>query len=105
MPSQYPRATNAYDPTQVNQLVRTLINDLTRLEQPAGLGYSVGSFPKNKGLLNNGLSATGSVGTVSVSCLSPGNVSVEVGISSTANNVNQVLGALIEDLKARGLLG
>lgn len=104
MPSQYPKATNSYDQTQINQLVRTLTNDLTRLEQPAGLGYSVGSFPKTKGLLNNGFSATGSVGTVSVTCSTPGNVSVEVGITTT-NNVNQVLGSLIEDLKARGLLG
>lgn len=105
MPSQYPKATNAYDPTQINQLVRTLTNDLTRLEQPAGLGYSAGSFPKSRGLFNDGLSATGSVGTVSVSCLSPGSVSVEVGILSAPNNTQQVLGALIEDLKARGLLG
>lgn len=106
MPSQYPRATNAYDPTQVNQLVRTLLNDLTRLEQPVGTGYSAGSTSGSSILSGAGQTyATGYVGTVTVSTNGSTSITVNSGTSSDLNNVAQVLAALINDMQARGLLG
>jgi hypothetical protein len=106
MPSQYPKATNAYDPTQVNQLVRTLINDLTRLEQPVASGYSAGDTSASRTLSGAGQTyATGYVGTVTVVTNGSTSVTVNSGTSSDLNNVAQVLAALIDDMKARGLLG
>ncbi len=106
MPSQYPKATNEYDRTQIDQLVRTLTNDLTRLEQPAGVGYQTGDTSLARVLFGAGQTyATGYVGTVTVSTNGSTSVTVNSGTSSDLNNVAQVLAALIYDMKARGLLG
>jgi hypothetical protein len=106
MPSQYPRATNDYDSVQVNQLVRTLINDLTRLEQPVGTGYITGNTSGSSIMSGAGQTyATGYVGSVTVTTNGSVAVAVNSGTSSEVNNVAQVLAALINDMKARGLLG
>ena len=106
MPSQYPKATKSYDPTQVDQLVRTLVNDLTRLEQPAGLGYNTNNTSASRILSGAGQTyATGYVGTVTVQTNGAVSITVNSGGSSDLDNVAQVLAALINDMKARGLLG
>jgi hypothetical protein len=106
MPSQYPKAPSEYDPTQINQLVRTLTSDLTRLEQPVGTGYSANDTSASRILFGAGQTyATGYVGNVTVSINGSTTVNVTSGTSSDVNNVAQVVAALIFDMKARGLLG
>jgi hypothetical protein len=106
MPSRYPTAPTSYDPKQLDQLVRTLLIDLGRLEQPFGLGYNVGGFAPSPILMGGGATyATGLVGTVTVVTNGSTSVSVNSGSSADAYNVGQVLSALITDLKIRGLLG
>jgi hypothetical protein len=116
MPSRYPTAPVSYDPKQLDQLTRTLINDLTRLEQPFGLGYSIGTYVPSTVLTGgedgNSLTsrnyAIGEVGNVTVVANgSSGTTYVPVysGSPADAYNVGQVLAALITDLKLRGLLG
>ncbi len=106
MPSRYPTAPVNYDPRQLDQLVRTLLNDLNRLEQPYGLGYNVGGFAPSPILMGGDRTyATGLVGNVTVVTNGSTSVSVNSGSSADAYNVGQVLSALITDLKLRGLLG
>ncbi len=106
MPSRYPTATVSYDPKQIDQLIRTLIYDLTRLEQPYGLGYSIGGFAPSPILMGGGRTyAVGEVGDVTVMTNGATEVPVNSGSPVDTYNVGQVLAALITDLKLRGLLG
>lgn len=106
MPSRYPTAPVNYDPKQIDQLTRTLIYDLNRLEQPYGLGYGTGGFPPSRILMGGGRTyATGIVGNVTVMTNGATSVPVNSGSSADAYNIAEVLSALITDLKVRGLLG
>lgn len=106
MPSRYPTAPVSYDPKQIDQLIRTLINDLNRLEQPFGVGYSIGGIAPSPILMGGGRTyATGLIGNVTVMTNGATSVSVNSGSSVDSYNIGQVLSALITDLKLRGLLG
>ncbi len=106
MPSRYPTAPVNYDPKQLDQLIRTLINDLTRLEQPFGVGYTIGGFAPSPTMLGGGRTyATGLIGDVTVVTNGATSVPVNSGSPVDTYNVGQVLAALITDLKLRGLLG
>lgn len=106
MPSRYPTAPAEYDPRQLDQLVRTLVTDLTQLSQPIALNYSSGAFAPMSQLIGGGRTyAVGSVGTVSVETNGGISVVVNSGTDATTYNLAEALAALITDLKARGMLG
>jgi hypothetical protein len=105
-PSRYPSASPQYDPRQIDQLIRTLINDLGRLGLIYGSGYNTGANAPSPIMTNGGLTAAiGSVGTVTVVTNGSTVVTVNSGTPADVNNVAQVLAALITDLKSRGMLG
>ena len=105
-PSRYPSASSGYDPKQMDQLIRTLVYDLGQLGLIYGSGYNTGANAPSPIMTNGGLTtATGSVGTVTVSINGSTVVTVNSGTSADVNNVAQVLAALITDLKSRGMLG
>lgn len=111
--SRYPSGGRDYSANQMNQALRTLINDLDRITQVAGIGYDPGAFAPVRELIGGGrTTATGSVGsvdiTVSGSSVAADNgvfVSVDSGVTQNAYNIAQVVAALIVDFKNRGMLG
>ncbi len=106
MPSRYPTAPVQYDPKQIDQLTRTLINDLAQLSQQVGIGYATGGFSAARALTGGDRTyGVGEIGTVSVSINGGIDVLVNSGTPADAYNVGQVLSALITDMKLRGLLG
>lgn len=106
MVSRYPNAPNNYDRKQLDQLMKTLVNDLTQLSQPIALGYSSGAFAPMSQLIGGGRTyATGYVGTVSVQTNGGIAVQVNSGTDPTTYNLAEALAALIIDLKTRGMLG
>lgn len=106
MPSRYPTAPAEYDPRQLDQLVRTLVTDLTQLSQPIALDYSSGAFAPMSQMIGGGRTyATGAVGTVSVETNGGISVVVNSGVEPTLYNIAEALAALITDLKTRGMLG
>jgi len=106
MVSRYPNAAAEYDQRQLDQLTRTLVNDLVQLSQPIALGYSSGAFAPMSQLIGGGRTyAVGSVGTVSVETNGGISVIVNSGTDATTYNLAEALAALITDLKTRGMLG
>jgi hypothetical protein len=106
MVSRYPNAAAEYDQKQLDQLTKTLINDLTQLSQPIALGYSSGAFASMSQLIGGGRTyATGYVGSVSVQTNGGIDVQVNSGTDPTTYNLAEALAALITDLKTRGMLG
>jgi hypothetical protein len=106
IPSRYPSAPAEYDPRQLDQLIRTLVVDLSQLGLIYGAGYNTGANAPSPIMTNGGLTvATASVGTVTVVTNGSTTVTVNSGTPADVNNVAQVLAALITDLKSRGMLG
>jgi hypothetical protein len=106
MVSRYPNAAAQYDQRQLDQLTKTLINDLTKLSQPIALGYNAGAFAPMSQLIGGGRTyGVGSVGTVSVQTNGGISVAVNSGTDPTTYNLAEALAALIIDLQTRGMLG
>lgn len=111
--SRYPSGGRQYSSDQINQALRTLINDLDRITQAAGVGYNPGDFAPVRELLGGGRTvATGSVGSVDITVSGSTNptdngvfVNVDSGVVQNAYNIAQVVAALITDFKNRGMLG
>jgi hypothetical protein len=111
--SRYPTGGRDYSANQINQALRTLINDLDRITQTAGVGYNPGAFAPVRELIGGGRTfGTGSVGSVDVTISGSTNaadngvyVNVDSGVTQNAYNIAQVVAALITDFKNRGMLG
>ncbi len=106
--NRLPAFPPAYDMAWGNTYTRTIETNFTLLFQPISNGWSVSlDIPKR----NIGYtSATGYVGTVSVSTNGVANTTVSVtGVGGTntgsLENTDNVLETLISDMKTRGMLG
>jgi hypothetical protein len=108
--SRYPSANGQYTQAQMDQMLKTLIGDLNRIGQVAGVGYAPGAYAPDRQLLGGGRTfATASLGVVTVAITTSGvtdtAVTVNSGQPDNTYNTAQVVAALITDFMNRGMLG